>query len=102
MIMMMKHLFLPFIIKLFIIIILHGNPFVSGENLYAGKVEVPVGIILNLDTLFGKLSKTCVSMAIEDFYNASATRDYATRIVPHFRDSSSDTVVAASAGKKLN
>lgn len=69
--------------------------------MHAAKVEVHVGIILELDTLFGQLSKTCMLMAIEDFYRANTSRDYSTRIVPHFRDSRSDTVAAASAAIDL-
>ncbi|KAL2539076.1 Glutamate receptor 2.7 [Abeliophyllum distichum] len=38
----------------------------DGEN--ATAVKVDVGIILDLDTNVGKISRTCMSMAIEDFY----------------------------------
>ncbi|XP_042019763.1 glutamate receptor 2.8-like [Salvia splendens] len=42
--------------------------------------------------------QTCISMAIEDFYS---NRDYKTMIEPHFRDSRSDVVTAASAAIDL-
>ena len=65
----------------------------SGLNATAAKANV--GIILDLDGTVGKICKTCISMAIEDFYS---NRDYSTMIEPHFRDSRSDVVTAASAG----
>ncbi|KAL2462407.1 Glutamate receptor 2.7 [Forsythia ovata] len=54
----------------------------DGEN--ATAVKVDVGIILDLDTNVGKISRTCMWMAIEDFY---ASNNYSKRIVPHLRDS---------------
>ncbi|CAI9767114.1 unnamed protein product [Fraxinus pennsylvanica] len=66
----------------------------DGEN--ATAVKVDVGIILDLDTRVGIISRTCMSMAIEDFY---ANHNYSTRIVTHLRNSKSDDVDAASAGK---
>ncbi|KAH6793341.1 hypothetical protein C2S52_003818, partial [Perilla frutescens var. hirtella] len=57
-----------------------------------------VGVILDLQTTVGKIFKTCISMAIQDFY---AQKTYKTVIVPHFRDSNSDAVAAASAAINL-
>ncbi|KAL1539481.1 glutamate receptor 2.7-like [Salvia divinorum] len=57
-----------------------------------------VGVILDLDTTLGKICKACVSMAIEDFYS---NRDHNTMIMPHFRDSGTDAVAAASAAIEL-
>ncbi|XP_047958515.1 glutamate receptor 2.8-like isoform X1 [Salvia hispanica] len=68
----------------------------SGFNATAAKANV--GIILDLDGTVGKICKTCISMAIEDFYS---NRDYNTMIEPHFRDSRSDVVTAASAAIDL-
>ncbi|KAL1539479.1 glutamate receptor 2.7-like [Salvia divinorum] len=42
--------------------------------------------------------RTCISMAIEDFYS---NRNHTTMIVPHFRDSGTDAVAAASAAIEL-
>ncbi|KAL6517258.1 hypothetical protein OROHE_017964 [Orobanche hederae] len=64
----------------------------------ATAAEADIGVILDLDTTLGKMCKTCISMAIEDFYSS---RDYSTMIVPRFRDSSSDVVAAASAAISL-
>ncbi|XP_047958518.1 glutamate receptor 2.8-like isoform X4 [Salvia hispanica] len=68
----------------------------SGFNATAAKANV--GIILDFDGTVGKICKTCISMAIEDFYS---NRDYSTMIEPHFRDSRSDVVTAASAAIDL-
>ncbi|KAI3455712.1 hypothetical protein Pfo_012375 [Paulownia fortunei] len=68
----------------------------SGKNASAAKADV--GIILDFDTTVGKISRTCMSMALEDFY---AKRNHSTKIVPHFRDSNSDVVGAASAAIDL-
>ncbi|KAI3455710.1 hypothetical protein Pfo_012373 [Paulownia fortunei] len=68
----------------------------SGQNATAAKADV--GIILDFDTTVGKISRTCMSMALEDFY---AKRNHSTKIVPHFRDSNSDVVGAASAAIDL-
>ncbi|KAI3455706.1 hypothetical protein Pfo_012369 [Paulownia fortunei] len=68
----------------------------SGKNASAAKADA--GIILDFDTTVGKISRTCMSMALEDFY---AKRNHSTKIVPHFRDSNSDVVGAASAAIDL-
>lgn len=65
----------------------------SGLNETAAKADV--GVILDLNTTVGKICKTCISMAIDDFYS---NRDHTTRIFPHFMDSKCDVVDAASAG----
>ncbi|KAH6790011.1 hypothetical protein C2S51_005017 [Perilla frutescens var. frutescens] len=68
----------------------------NGLNETAAKADV--GVILDLQTTVGKIFKTCISMAVEDFY---AHKSYNTMIVPHFRDSRSDVVAAASAAIDL-
>ncbi|PIN07945.1 Glutamate-gated kainate-type ion channel receptor subunit GluR5 [Handroanthus impetiginosus] len=60
--------------------------------------EADVGVILDFNTTVGKISRTCISMALEDFY---AKRNLSTKIVLHFRDSRSDDVGAASAAIDL-
>ncbi|KAL1551842.1 glutamate receptor 2.7-like [Salvia divinorum] len=70
--------------------------FTNGFNATAAKVDV--GIILDLQTPLGKMYKACISMAIQDFYSKNS---YKTMIVPHFRDSNSDIVSAASAAIDL-
>ncbi|XP_042049946.1 glutamate receptor 2.7-like [Salvia splendens] len=66
------------------------------SNATAAKADV--GVILDLDTALGKICRTCISMAIEDFYS---NRDHTTMIVPHFRNSGTDAVGAASAAIEL-
>ncbi|KAL6517261.1 hypothetical protein OROHE_017967 [Orobanche hederae] len=61
-------------------------------------VKADVGVILDLQTTLGKIFKTCISMAIEDFYSKNI---YNTVIVLHFKDSGSDVVDAASAAIDL-
>ncbi|KAK4395001.1 Glutamate receptor 2.4 [Sesamum angolense] len=68
----------------------------SGQN--ATAVKAHVGVILDSDTTVGKITKTCLSMALQDFY---AKRNHSTMIVPHFRDSYDDVVGAASAAIDL-
>ncbi|KAH6821820.1 hypothetical protein C2S53_008425 [Perilla frutescens var. hirtella] len=60
--------------------------------------KADVGVILDLQTSVGKIYKSCISMAIEDFYSKNS---YNTMIVPHFRDSRTDVVAAASAAIDL-
>lgn len=59
--------------------------------------NVDIGVILDLDSYVGKMSRTCLEMAVEDFYGAH--RNYTTRLVLHSRDSRSNAVEAASAGE---
>ncbi|KAH6821818.1 hypothetical protein C2S53_008423 [Perilla frutescens var. hirtella] len=73
----------------------HFTP-LNGLNATAAKADV--GVILDLQTTVGKIFKTCISMAIEDFY---AENSYNTMIVPHFKDSNSDAVAATSAAIDL-
>ncbi|KAH6773306.1 hypothetical protein C2S51_011710 [Perilla frutescens var. frutescens] len=72
---------------------------VAQSNCYnATAAKADVGVILDLNQTIGKIFKTCISMAIEDFYY---NRSYKTMIVPHFRDASSGAVAAASAAIDL-
>ncbi|KAG6397888.1 hypothetical protein SASPL_139338 [Salvia splendens] len=68
----------------------------TGFNSTAAKADI--GVILDLDTPLGKVCRTCISMAVEDFY---ANRDHTTTTVPHFRDSKSDVIAAAYAAIDL-
>jgi ionotropic glutamate receptor len=51
---------------------------------------------LDLDTLIGKIARTGIQMALEDFY--AAHKNYSTKLVLHIRDSYGNNVQAASAG----
>ncbi|GJS00401.1 glutamate receptor 2.8-like protein [Tanacetum coccineum] len=63
------------------------------------KTEVGVGVILDIETSLGKMSRSCISMALHDFYQQHD--NYTTMIVPHFRDSKQNNVEAASAAIDL-
>uniref|UniRef100_A0A453KVY3 Receptor ligand binding region domain-containing protein n=1 Tax=Aegilops tauschii subsp. strangulata TaxID=200361 RepID=A0A453KVY3_AEGTS len=58
--------------------------------------ELHVGVILDLGSIVGKMARTSVSLAMEDFY--AVHRNYSTKLVLHIRDSMSDDVQAASQG----
>lgn len=66
----------------------------NGRN---GTGDVDVGVVLDFDSYVGKMSKTSVELAVEDFYRAH--QNYTTRLVLHFRDSRNNAVEAASAGE---
>uniref|UniRef100_A0A0E0IJV5 Glutamate receptor n=1 Tax=Oryza nivara TaxID=4536 RepID=A0A0E0IJV5_ORYNI len=61
--------------------------------------EFHVGVILDLGSLVGKVARTSISLAVEDFYMVH--RNYSTRLVLHFRDSMASDVRAASAAVDL-
>ncbi|XP_042019948.1 glutamate receptor 2.7-like [Salvia splendens] len=87
----MKLLFLHFLI-------FQSFYFTQSSNVNSTAVKADVGVILDLDTTLGKILKSCITMAIEDFYS---NRSYNTMIEPHFRDSKTDVVAATSAAIDL-
>uniref|UniRef100_J3MXP1 Ionotropic glutamate receptor C-terminal domain-containing protein n=1 Tax=Oryza brachyantha TaxID=4533 RepID=J3MXP1_ORYBR len=64
-----------------------------------GADGFPVGVILDLQSLVGKIARTSILMAMDDFYVAH--RNYSTKIALHIRDSESNNVQAASAALDL-
>lgn len=66
----------------------------------SGAGILHVGAILNLQSLVGKIARTSILMAMEDFY--SAHRNYTTKLVLHIRDSNGDNIKAASEGTHQN
>jgi ionotropic glutamate receptor len=66
------------------------------QNTTRKATEIHVGLILNLDSLVGKVARTSVSLAVEDFY--ATHTNYSTKLVLHIRDSMASDVQAASAG----
>ncbi|KAF8748652.1 hypothetical protein HU200_012871 [Digitaria exilis] len=68
------------------------------QNVRESKVEeFHVGVVLDLGTTVGKVANTSISIAVEDFY--AVHPNYTTRLILHVRDSMSDDVQAAYAGK---
>ena len=79
---------------LFLLLILS---FSAAQNTAASKAdEFHVGVILDLGSLVGKVARTSVLLAVEDFYTAH--QNYSTKLVLHIRDSMDSDVQAASAG----
>jgi len=71
--------------------------FGAAQNSTARRAEeFHVGVILDLGSLVGKVSRTSISLAVEDFY--SVHQSYRTKLAIHIRDSMGDEVQAASAG----
>ncbi|KAF9612895.1 hypothetical protein IFM89_004311 [Coptis chinensis] len=60
---------------------------------------VNVGVVLDMETWVGKVSTSCMYMAISDFY--AIHDDYKTRLVLHTRDSKLDVIHAAFAAVDL-
>ncbi|KAF5189173.1 hypothetical protein FRX31_021239, partial [Thalictrum thalictroides] len=58
------------------------------------KSTIDVGVILDLSTWVGRMTNSCISMALEDYYS---THNHTTRLVLHTRDSHRDVVDAASS-----
>ncbi|XP_078150469.1 glutamate receptor 2.7-like [Carex rostrata] len=61
--------------------------------------NIPVGVILDLDTLVGKMARTSMAMAVEDFYTVHW--NYSTRLMLYTRDSNQDNVQATLAALDL-
>uniref|UniRef100_A0A0E0M1H9 Ionotropic glutamate receptor C-terminal domain-containing protein n=1 Tax=Oryza punctata TaxID=4537 RepID=A0A0E0M1H9_ORYPU len=60
----------------------------------SGTGTLNVGVILHLKSLVGKMARTSVMMAVEDFY--AVHRSFKTKLVLHIRDSNGDDIQAAS------
>ncbi|KAI8544806.1 hypothetical protein RHMOL_Rhmol08G0323500 [Rhododendron molle] len=87
-----------FVLLVLFIISLYIVP-ISGKN-GSGLIEVDVGVILDADHMVGKVSQSCISMALEDFYALNQNHS-TTRIVLHKRNSKGDVVEAASGAIDL-
>jgi glutamate receptor, ionotropic, plant len=77
---------------LFLLLIVH----LCAAHQNARPDEFHVGVILEMDSLVGKVSRASISLAVSGFY--SVHRNYSTKLVLHFRDSMGSNVQAASAG----
>lgn len=62
----------------------------------SGEDTLNVGVILHLKSLVGKMARTSILMAVEDFYKAH--RNFKTKLVLHIGDSNGDDIQAASEG----
>ena len=63
-----------------------------------GKKSVPVrvGVVLHFNSTVGKMGRSCLSIALHDFYSTNS--DYGTKLALFFKDSKDDVVDAASSG----
>ncbi|KAI3749688.1 hypothetical protein L2E82_20304 [Cichorium intybus] len=61
--------------------------------------EIPVGVILDMESWVGKTVHSCITMAISDFYTGNP--HFKTRIVVHNRDTHGDPLHALSAALDL-
>lgn len=59
-------------------------------------IPVNVGVVLDLDTWFGKMGLSCINMALSDLY--ASHPNYTTRLHLHRRNSPTDVVLTAAAG----
>lgn len=66
------------------------------SNVIEDNEEVHIGLILDMKSREGKIVKSCISVAIYDFYTQH--KKYNTRLVLHSRDSNGEPLHALSAG----
>ena len=57
---------------------------------------VRAGIVLDLNSTKGEMAKSCILMAVSDFYAVNS--NYRTRLSLFIRDSKGDVIGAACAG----
>ncbi|KAM0905460.1 hypothetical protein ACQ4PT_017372 [Festuca glaucescens] len=81
---------------LFLLLIVN---FGIAQNTTSKADEFHVGVILNLGSLVGKVARTSVSLALQDFY--AIHPNYSTKLVLHIRDSMASDILAASAAIEL-
>ncbi|XWS75987.1 hypothetical protein CRYUN_Cryun01aG0138800 [Craigia yunnanensis] len=92
----MKNPIKPFIHCLLCVFIFLLDKVVVTQNT---TIPVNVGVVLDLDSLVGKIGLSCINMALSDFYETHG--DYKTRLVLNTRDSNEDVVGAAAAALDL-
>ncbi|PIN19195.1 hypothetical protein CDL12_08122 [Handroanthus impetiginosus] len=63
------------------------------------KVNVNVGVIVDVGSWVGKVVRSCIATAVSDFYNQNT--GYRTRIALHFRDSRGDSLYSITAALEL-
>lgn len=66
----------------------------AGEN--RTIIPVKVGVVLDMETWFGKMGLSSIFMALSDFY--SSHPHYNTRLLLEIRDSKRDVLGAAAVG----
>ncbi|KAL5699084.1 hypothetical protein ACHQM5_030033 [Ranunculus cassubicifolius] len=61
--------------------------------------KIDVGVILDMETWIGKMTQSCLTMAVDDYYKTHTNTK--KKMVLHIRDSNSDSVAAASSAIDL-
>lgn len=84
------------LLLLFLLVITTITIHVNGNT---NPINIGIGVILDMESMVGKISSTCISMALQDFYQKNT--NYTTIVVPTFRDSKQDNIQAASAAIDL-
>ena len=87
-----------FYLLFFIVCVCHDGPgtFVVSQK---APVSISVGVILDIDEPVGRMSRTSIDLALEDFY--ASHPNYSSRLQLQFRDSKKDVIVAASEGNEV-
>ncbi|XP_020570687.1 glutamate receptor 2.9-like [Phalaenopsis equestris] len=88
----------PFCLVFLLSLVLRAEAQVGGEGVH-GRIQIDVGVILDVESWIGNISLSCMRMAVEDFYAVNS--GYSTRISLHLRDSGGDAFGAASAAIDL-
>ncbi|XP_065010062.1 glutamate receptor 2.8-like [Musa acuminata AAA Group] len=91
------HLRLPSLLPVLLLLLLSSSLSYRPRGALAAQFDV--GVILDRKTWIGKISRTCMIMAVEDFYKANP--DYTTRLSLHWRDTDNSSISAASAALDL-
>ncbi|RWR75382.1 glutamate receptor 2.8-like protein [Cinnamomum micranthum f. kanehirae] len=71
----------------------------QNKSLSSSRTVFDIGVVLDLRTPLGKMSESCISMALTDFYTAHTS--YTTQLKLHWRDSNQDSVNTASMALDL-
>ncbi|KAK4485680.1 hypothetical protein RD792_008324 [Penstemon davidsonii] len=69
------------------------------QNNSSGTTLVNVGVVLDLDSLVGRIGMTSLSLALSDYY--SIDRNFSAKIVLHVRDSNGQIIDAAASALSL-
>ncbi|KAK1276938.1 Glutamate receptor 2.8 [Acorus gramineus] len=82
-----------------LVVILSSLFFFTSLVVDGGPVPFDVGVLLDKGSWKARMSRSCMSVAIDDFYSVHG--DYRTRLALHYVDSRGDVVGAASAAVDL-
>ncbi|KAK2965808.1 hypothetical protein RJ640_025317 [Escallonia rubra] len=94
-----KQMTLSFLLVVFSLLSpLHAPHDPSHEETVNMANEIPVGVILDMGSFVGKTARSCITMAISNFY--ALNNHYKTRIVLHVKDSKGEPLRALSTVRR--